>query len=1181
MRKILIVLFVIPFFSNINTFANIGEDSLSIWLAQYNEAMQLRQYAKAENAIDKILHVWKQEQNTIDSNYLYIIYYKYIALFGQGRYEDAAILINELLKNWDILGEARESEMYSLLLSNYSIILEDRGEDVATIIPYVQETFNIDTKLFGRRSDKNITTLIRLSNLYKKQGNYIAALQYAKECVSISKDFLSFDDTNLATYLCILSETYSLTGNYQKSLEAAKDAASIYKRALGEKSEAYAKSLVNIALCYSDLSDFDSAINNVLQAIQICRSIDCQIVLRTAFDGIARIYHAKGDDLLAIRYGEESLKISVELGEQSGEPYMTILSNLAVYYSCIGDYQAAIDIHERKVDYARKKYGVNHPLYATTLSNLGATYLEMGEYKESYKCVLQALHIYKDNNDSIGYLNSLQGLALLSVETGNTSLALKYAKEAFALCKNVIGDYHPSYANCLSNLSQCYQACGNYERALDYEKEALAIREKLIGTHHPDYVHSLGDLATIYCALQEPKQALKYGLLNLNLIDSIYGPRHKAYASSLGNVAEYYSWLGDTQQAITMQEKAKDIYSQLFEDNSVFYATAMNNLANYYSEQGDYQKAINTQLKALSINKRLLGEYHERTLVGITNMSTYYERRGDYKNAIIYANDAIRKMQEKNVSLLGDLNTDVRTDYWNSINYIFFDFYPRLNYYDKVVDASLVYNSLLFAKGLLLNIELDIADAVTKSRNIIAIDLYKKLKHNRTFLYRLFKSQGKKKQAEIDSVSNLIWEQEEHLISLVKEYKEYTYSLKLKWDDVRSKLNDKDIALEFIHFSVNNDSVMYAALTLRKDSKYPKMTVLFEEKQLKEVSDTQYYYCQEMTDLVWKPLQSELKGIKNIYFSPSGALYNIGIEYLPGMENYNIYRLSSTRELVTRIDANPEKRAVLYGGLDYDAALDTLSKPKSIDILDYAFVDRANVEAVQRGMRIRGGQEKLKHSKEEVEQIGETLNNADWTCLLDTAKIGTEESFKALSGKRIGYLHIATHGFYYTPEEADNMQYRFIQLDNKHISAEDKALTRTGLLLSGANHILEGDSIPDDVEDGILTAKEIVDVDLRGLDLVVLSACQTGLGDISQGEGVFGLQRGFKKAGAKSILMSLWEVEDEVSQILMTQFYKNLLAGQGKRQALITAQQYLREYDGGKYDEPRYWAAFILLDGQE
>ena len=192
---------------------------------------------------------------------------------------------------------------------------------------------------------------------------------------------------------------------------------------------------------------------------------------------------------------------------------------------------------------------------------------------------------------------------------------------------------------------------------------------------------------------------------------------------------------------------------------------------------------------------------------------------------------------------------------------------------------------------------------------------------------------------------------------------------------------------------------------------------------------------------------------------------------------------------------------------------------------------------------------------------------------------GTEESFKSLSGDSIRLLHIATHGFYYTPEEIDSMSYDFIQIDKYVATAEDKSLSRSGLLMSGANHILEGENIPDNVEDGILTAKEISGVDLQGLDLVVLSACQTGLGDISQGEGVFGLQRGFKKAGANSILMSLWEVNDEATQILMTQFYKNLVSGQSKRQSLQSAQRYLREYNAGQYNKPEYWAAFILLDG--
>ena len=120
--------------------------------------------------------------------------------------------------------------------------------------------------------------------------------------------------------------------------------------------------------------------------------------------------------------------------------------------------------------------------------------------------------------------------------------------------------------------------------------------------------------------------------------------------------------------------------------------------------------------------------------------------------------------------------------------------------------------------------------------------------------------------------------------------------------------------------------------------------------------------------------------------------------------------------------------------------------------------------------------------------------------------------------------------------------------------------------------------IPEGSDDGILTAKEISNLDLFGVDIVVLSACQTGLGDIS-GEGVYGLQRGFKKAGVNTILMSIDKVDDEATRILMVEFYKNLMNGKTKHQSLRDAQKYLRSVDNGKYDDPKYWASFIMLDG--
>lgn len=479
-------------------------------------------------------------------------------------------------------------------------------------------------------------------------------------------------------------------------------------------------------------------------------------------------------------------------------------------------------------------------------------------------------------------------------------------------------------------------------------------------------------------------------------------------------------------------------------------------------------------------------------------------------------------------------------------------------------------------KGALLNSENNVKAVIEDCKDAALKDLWEELRADKYILSKQLEKDSLNRLLNTDSLQNMIYNLEDSLIVRCKAYDDITKSMKLKWLDIQKSLSTQDVAIEFLSFPIENDSVMYAALTLRKDDKSPKLITLFEENQLKNISDTLCYNSNDITLLVWGPLLPELREVKNIYFSPSGALYNIGIEYLPGMEDYNIYRLSSTRELVNRRDINDNNNAVLYGGLDYDAKLHTLSQSESRARFDEKLVDHSDV----RSMKYRGGQQKLTHTLYEVEQIEKELKKTQWQCLLDTLSLGTEESFKSLSGKKINTLHIATHGFYYTPEESDNIGYSFL-LPNEQMSAEDKSLSRSGLLMSGANHILDGDSIPEDVEDGILTAKEIADVDLRGLDLVVLSACQTGLGDISQGEGVFGLQRGFKKAGANSILMSLWEVNDEATQILMTQFYKNLVSGQSKRQSLRSAQKYLREYNRGQFDKPEYWAAFILLDGIE
>ena len=417
-----------------------------------------------------------------------------------------------------------------------------------------------------------------------------------------------------------------------------------------------------------------------------------------------------------------------------------------------------------------------------------------------------------------------------------------------------------------------------------------------------------------------------------------------------------------------------------------------------------------------------------------------------------------------------------------------------------------------------------------------------------------------------------------------KAFGDFTRSLTVGWKDVQKGLGDDDVAIEFLASPVfGGDSILYVALTLKKGYDKPKMITLFEERELRMVRDSKWYTTPALCELIWGPLSDELKGVKNVYFSPSGALYNIGIEQLPCSatenigERYNMFRLSSTRELALRHDMPSEKSSALYGGLRYYVP--------PTELLAY---NRA--KGYSRSSSSRDVFERLPETKTEIDNITALLRAHSYgTPTVYEGDEGTEESFKALSGKRTGIIHLATHGSYITPTAAEKQRKRdmmnrltFLRAgDDRQSSEEDEALTRSFLVMSGGKMLWTSDSIPEGVDDGLLTAQEISRLDLRGCDLAVLSACETGLGDISS-EGVMGLQRGFKKAGVQSIVMSLWKVADRPTQEFMTEFYRHLTAGEGKRTSFLAAQRFLQE----KYptnlpqDEsrPPYWASFILLD---
>lgn len=471
--------------------------------------------------------------------------------------------------------------------------------------------------------------------------------------------------------------------------------------------------------------------------------------------------------------------------------------------------------------------------------------------------------------------------------------------------------------------------------------------------------------------------------------------------------------------------------------------------------------------------------------------------------------------------------------------------------------AGTVYDLALFSKGLLLNSSRQLERLIAASHDEDLMRSCDELNDLRGTLVNTPSLLPAERAAMVRRTDEL----EADIIRRAQAYGDYTRYIRTRWQDVRDRLGEKDIAIEFIDYMRQDSTEMYGALLLGRKWDEPIFVPLVEKSRYDSLA-TSLSIDAVTSDPVWKPLMPFLAGTEDIYFAPTGILHKLPIEYMPcpgdslGMsERFRMYRLSSTRVLAELRREKPEGKAVLYGGLEYDATLVMLNEADS-----------------RQGRVLRLPY--LQGTEQEVEAIAPLMQGKHVKFSLYTGEDGTEESFKALSGQPVSLIHLATHG-YYLPLYDDALE----QIPSLRLSAtmkdEDRTLLNAAVCMAGINNAHLASDL-DTSDDGYLSAKEIAAMDLQGTDLVVLSACLTAEGEVT-GEGVFGLQRGFKQAGAGTLLMSCWKVDDQATRLLMTSFYTHLLRGESKREAFVAAQKELRAND--KYNDSRYWAAFILLDG--
>lgn len=729
----------------------------------------------------------------------------------------------------------------------------------------------------------------------------------------------------------------------------------------------------------------------------------------------------------------------------------------------------------------------------------------------------------------------------------------------------------------------------NYLRAHSYITYAKTLFE-VNQDFGSDYVHCLSVAAQelyysknmvwakiyIDTAINTARQLWKDLLaLSGSTDDSFYACDN--FISMLSTASLIYSEAGCMPDAISTMKEAIGYVEK--SHSEVLYPYSQ--LAQLYIKEKAYEEAISNAKKAIG-----KGALNAHNIENYFILSLCYFMTGNNINACQTAKETsalLKKEIQAQKTFLSDSETEYYWRYYKK--YLPFMNMILCNSNIKDMNGS-IYDNILEYKGFIQRSHLQLQYAIRESQD-------KELQKKYAQLLSLRQRLEAMPVGETSEIYGLVLSLEKSLskaVSLLPSYSKYN----VDWRAIRDVLASEEIAIEFIKLpavkifqeKVENNDDYYYALILSKQLEEPALIQLCSSNELhKACINSDYMNKSELYRLIWKPLEHFVLSAKKIYFSPEEDLYTIPIECLSNENGKRINeekilsRLSSTRMLCLDHNKTLPTNFALFGGIKYST-----DQSESSDV-QQAVQKYKPTRSIGDSLLLRGSLDDISQGTLlEVKNIGKLLKTGKKKSLLYSGSQASEENFKSLSSQPIDVIHVATHGFYWSKEKVSNKTIieALTQDSDSEYSLGWSGLSKSGLLLAGAKLKIDGMKLPEDKDDGILCGSEIENLDLTSVDFVVLSACQTGLGYIEPEEGVYGLQRAFKKAGVKSILMTLWKVDDDATQLFMTAFYRDYLKNNSKQHALKAAQEYLKNYtsdEGGHvYSDPYYWAGFVLLD---
>lgn len=675
--------------------------------------------------------------------------------------------------------------------------------------------------------------------------------------------------------------------------------------------------------------------------------------------------------------------------------------------------------------------------------------------------------------------------------------------------KSVSANKHLSY----SNLRNLYAAIGRYNDALLYAKKAIEEFQAHIPIDDATYNMPYLALADIYRLMGDKKNCYRS-------LDKIFETASRIVDSK--ELYHLYATKGrchfafkDYKSALNDYKKADELLATKYPQTDGDRISLLALIGGVEHQLGNYIESEHYYRKYAEYTKALYGE---KSLEHIYAQIYLANAEGFVGNVTYGCNDhtaAVLQLKALMKQRIPYMSSTEREGLWNPLSSLFTMMTPYALEAKQTQTAFTknCYDALVMSKSFLLESERSMYDVIKRMGT--PEDM-----HNYTTLASMknqVKAWEKDYNANADSilsVSRKIIRLENLLTNRCKEYSDGTDFMDVDYDAVKHALGQNEVLIDFTDYISQTQGRKYAAYIINKVQGYPLLKALFAERQIDSlgiVRPDMYYsedYSEYVQKLLWVPLKENVSESTTIYYVPSQLLFQVSLESLPLPDgsllgsHYHFVRLSSARELV-KMKSNAigckDDTAVLYGGLQYDVETTAMAEESKK-------YDLSNLLAI-RGEIARGDSifHDLQGTKEEIFKIENILKDNKWQVTPYMGKNGTEESFLDMNGKSPRLLHLATHGFYYTPNKAEDVDY---------LKGYTDAMSLSGLVMSGGNAAWLGKQLPKGVLGGILTANDIARLDLSNTDMVVLSACQTGQGKATS-EGLYGLQRAFKKQASE------------------------------------------------------------------